>query len=63
MTERIKLHYSLAALKAQRAKLVRENQKEYQTRGNTQRCQELWSKIEAIDNEIATRFMEGERYD
>lgn len=52
MTDRIKLHYSLAALKAQRAKLVRENYKEYQTRGNTQRCQNLWKQIEAIDAEI-----------
>lgn len=63
MTDRIKIHFSLAALKAKRAELVRQQQKEYQTRGNTQKCQELWTKIEAIDNEIATRFMEGERYD
>lgn len=52
MADRIKLHYSLAALKTQREKLVRENQKEYQTRGNTQKCQELWSKIEKLDAEI-----------
>lgn len=60
-TTHIKLHYSLAALKAKRAELVRIQQKEYQTRGNTQRCQELWTKIEAIDNEIAERFMGGEK--
>lgn len=60
-TTRIKLHYSLAALQAKRAELVRIQQKEYQTRGNTQRCQELWTKIEAIDNEIAERFMGGEK--
>jgi hypothetical protein len=59
---RIKLHFSLAALQAERAKLVRIQQKEYQTRGNTQRCQELWTQIEAIDNEIAERFMGGESY-
>ncbi len=58
-TTRIKLHYSLTALQAKRAELVRIQQKEYQTRGNTQRCQELWTKIEAIDNEIAERFMGG----
>jgi hypothetical protein len=56
----IKLHYSLAALQAERAKLVRIQQKEYQTRGNTQRCQELWTQIENIDKEIAERFMGGE---
>lgn len=61
---RIKLHFSLDALEAERAKLVRIQQKEYQTRGNTERCQELWTKIEAIDNEIAChkeRFMGGEK--
>lgn len=60
-TTHIKLHYSLAALQAKRAELVRIQQKEYKTRGNTQRCQELWTKIEAIDNEIAERFMGGIR--
>ena len=57
----IKLHYSLAALQAERAKLVRNQQKEYQTRGNTQRCQEIWTQIEKIDEEIARRFLAGEK--
>ena len=60
---KIKLHYSLAALRAERARLVRIQQKEYQTRGNTERCQELWDKISKIDDEIATRFMGGEKYE
>lgn len=54
--EKITLHFSHDALKAQRAKLERENRKEYQTRGNTARCQELWAQIEAIDAEIERRF-------
>ena len=61
MTDRIKINFSLEALRAKRAELVRLNQKEYQTRGNTARCQELWSQIEKIDDEIARRFMEGEK--
>jgi hypothetical protein len=60
MTNRIKLHYSLEALRAKRAELARIQLKEYRTRGNTARCQELWSQIEKIDDEIARRFMEGE---
>ena len=52
---KIKLHYSLPALRAERAKLVRAQVKEYQTRGNTQRCQELFSQIEKIDEELARR--------
>ena len=52
---RIKLHYSLAALRAERAKLARLNWKEYTTRGNTQRCQELFAQIEKLDAEIKVR--------
>ena len=52
----IKLHYSLAALQTERARLVRIQQKEYQTRGNTQRCQELWTQIEALDKAIEERL-------
>lgn len=48
-------------LQFKRSELVRIQQKEYRTRGNTQRCQELWSQIEKIDEEIASRFMKGER--
>lgn len=58
MTHRIVLHYSLPALKAERAKLARIQQREYQTRGNTQRCQEIWKQIEAIDAQIENREME-----
>ena len=60
MTDRIKINFSLTALRAKRAELERLNRKEYQTRGNTARCQELWSQIEKIDDEIVRRFMEGE---
>lgn len=52
---------STRSLNAQRAHLVKIQLKEYQTRGNTQRCQELWSQIEKIDEEIARRFMNGEK--
>lgn len=51
----IKINFSLSALRAQRAKLVRIQMREYQTRGNTQRCQELWSQITKLDEEIARR--------
>lgn len=37
-----------------RVNLVNQNRKEYQTRGNTQRCQELWSEIEKIDRLLDT---------
>lgn len=40
---------SAESLKARRERLVKQNQKEYATRGNTQRCQELWAEIEEID--------------
>lgn len=52
---RIKLHYSLAALRAEREKLARIQYKEYTTRGNTQRCQELFAQIEKLDAEIKAR--------
>ena len=55
---RIKINYSLAALRAERAKLARIQLKEYQTRGNTQRCQELFAQIEKIDEEIKRRYEE-----
>lgn len=37
-----------------RVNLVNQNRKEYQTRGNTQRCQELWREIEKIDRLLDT---------
>lgn len=55
MTQKNKNNFSLDALRAQRAKLVRIQWKEYTTRGNTQRCQELWSQITKLDEEIARR--------
>ena len=55
MTNAIKINYSLAALRAKREELVRLNQREYKTRGNTQRCQELFAKIEKLDAEIERR--------
>ena len=59
MTHKITLHYSYAALQAKRAELARVQYKEYTTRGNTQRCQEIWAQIEAIDAEIERRFGTG----
>lgn len=55
MTQKIKINFCLAELKAQREKLARANRHEYETRGNTQRCQELWKQIENLDAEIARR--------
>lgn len=55
---RIKINYSLAALRAEREKLARIQYKEYTTRGNTERCQELWKKIETLDAEIDKRLKE-----
>ena len=52
---RIKLNYSLAALRAKREELARLNWREYTTRGNTQRCQELFAQIEKLDAEIKAR--------
>lgn len=51
----IKINFSLDALKAKRAELARLQWKEYSTRGNTQRCQELWEQITKLDEEIAKR--------
>lgn len=55
---RIKINYSLAALRAEREKLARVQYKEYTTRGNTERCQELFKKIERLDAEIEKRLKE-----
>lgn len=63
MENRIKLRYSLAALRAKREELARLQWREYTTRGNTQRCQELFAKIEKIDEEIEAetrRLQNGE---
>ena len=46
---------TLKELKENREKLIKQNQEEYATRGNTQRCQELWAAIEYIDKEIERR--------
>lgn len=54
----IKINYSLAALRAEREKLARVQYKEYTTRGNTERCQELFKKIERLDAEIEKRLEE-----
>lgn len=55
---RIKINYSLATLRAEREKLARVQYKEYTTRGNTERCQELFKKIERLDAEIEKRLKE-----
>ena len=58
---------TLKALEEKRADLVRRQRKEYQTRGNTERCQDLWAEIEKIDAQIqdyisrhARQMMKGE---
>lgn len=40
-------------LKKKREVLSKKQRKEYETRGNTQYCQELWKEIEAIDEELS----------
>ena len=55
MENGIKINYCFAALRAEREKLARIQLKEYKTRGNTQRCQELFTQIEKIDKEIERR--------
>lgn len=52
---RIKINFSLPALRTKRAELARIQMREYQTRGNTQRCQELWEQITKLDEEIERR--------
>ena len=56
---RIQLHYSLPALRTERARLARIQYKEYTTRGNTQKCQELFAQIERLDKEIERRLNGG----
>ena len=43
---------TIKELTAKRDELIKKQLKEYRTRGNTQRCQELWAEIEKIDAEI-----------
>lgn len=50
-----KTNQEIKELKAKREELVRMNRKEYTTRGNTARCQELFRQITEIDEEIARR--------
>lgn len=42
-------------LMEKRDRLRKINWREYTTRGNTQRCQELFKEIEALDEEIKRR--------
>lgn len=46
---------TIKELKEKREMLVKQNQKEYRTMGNTQKCQELFKEIEKIDEEIERR--------
>lgn len=43
---------AIKALEDQRTIIVKKNQKEYATRGNTQECQRLWQEICKIDDQI-----------
>lgn len=49
----------LKELLERRERLAKMNLREYQTMGNTQRCQELWAEIEEIDKQIAKRRCEN----
>lgn len=40
---------TIEELKQKREILIMQNKKEYQTRGNTQKCQEFWKEIQEID--------------
>lgn len=48
----MKTSIKISELKEKRARLARIQWHEYTTRGNTQRCQELFAEIEQIDAEI-----------
>lgn len=43
---------TIKELKEERSRLRHIQMKEYRTRGNTQRCQEIWYKIVNIDDQI-----------
>ena len=43
---------TIKELKEKRESLIRQNQKEYRTKGNTQRCQEIFAEIEKVDELI-----------
>ena len=53
--------YFMPYLTDKRKNLSRIQLKEYKTMGNTERCQNLWKQIEALDEEIARLFMNGAR--
>ena len=55
MTTRIKLNYSLEALRSMRSELVRLSRKEYQTRGYTRHYNNLLSRVEKLDDEIKAK--------
>ena len=51
---------TIKELKEKRDELARKNRKEYETRGNTQKCQQLWAEIEKIDAKIEKKVKEQE---
>lgn len=53
--------YFMPYLTDMRKNLSRIQLKEYKTMGNTERCQNLWKQIEALDEEIARLFINGAR--
>lgn len=46
---------TIKEMKEKREQIAKANRKEYSTRGNTQRCQELFSEIMKIDEELKSR--------
>lgn len=42
----------MSELLAEKERLEEANRHEYQQRGNTQKCQELWTQIEKIEKQI-----------
>jgi hypothetical protein len=53
--DRIKLNFSLSALRAMRAQHMRLKRNEYLANGNSQHYQDLIERIEKLDEEIARR--------
>lgn len=53
--DKIKLNFSLSALRAMRAQHIRLKRNEYLANGNSQHYQDLIQRIEKLDEEIARR--------
>ena len=52
----------LSSLKKLRSRLATIQRKEYETRGNTERCQKIWEEIEHLDDLMAELFAKGAKF-